>query len=374
MSRLHTLTLTSFRSYAQLRLDTGAEMILLTGANGAGKTNILEAISLLSPGRGLRGAKLAELQKFGDDQAWAVSADIGLSPDQTTTLGTGRDPAAEDSNRRIVMIEGQRTTPAALTEYLAVSWLTPAMDRLWADSPSSRRRFLDRLTSALDPAHATRLNRYDEALSERNRLLKDGRTDDKWLSSIEHVLATEGMAVAAARRELVQNLQSYIASTPSDFPQPQLTIDGIENWLDDGPALLMEDKLREELAKARRFDGATGITSLGPHRSDLQASHPEKNMPAALCSTGEQKALLVSLVLAHAGLIRKARGHAPVLLLDEIAAHLDEKRRESLYNTLFSLQCQVWLSGADSALFNTLSGRILCYEIGAGFVRETAPA
>lgn len=369
---LTNLTLTAFRSYDRATLALAGGCILLTGQNGAGKTNVMEAISLLSPGRGLRSAKLSEFQKFGSTTPWAVSAKL-----DDLQLGTGRDPNNPDSARRIVMIEGQKTSPLVLSEYLAISWLTPAMDRLWTESPGTRRRFLDRLTLALDPAHGTRLNRYEDGLAERNRLLKDGQFDDRWLASIEHLLATEGIAVAAARREMLRELQAALAEeahrdSNSPFPRPLLSLEGVESWLDSMPALLAEDKLRANLAQTRRSDATSGGTSLGPHRSDLLATHPDKGMPAALCSTGEQKALLISLILAHGAVIRSLRGEPPILLLDEVAAHLDETRRESLFRRLLSLGGQVILSGADSSLFTPLKGQVLCYEMGAGFARETA--
>lgn len=432
---LASLTLTAFRSYDHTRLELAPGCVVLTGPNGAGKTNVMEAISLLAPGRGLRGARLAEFQKFGCAVPWAVSGKLvtcphptpppsqegrrremnvsslpreGLSPhggglgwgQDGIQLGTGRDPATPDSSRRVVVIDGQKASPPAFSAHLALNWLTPAMDRLWTESPSHRRRFLDRLTLALDPAHGTRVNRYEEALAERNRLLKDGQFDDRWLSSLEHGLATEGIAVAAARREMVRELQGHLLTDsplpnppprragegirlsplPCNggglgrglFPAPLLSLSGVENWLDGMPALLAEDRLREELARSRRLDAAAGGTSPGPHRSDLLATHPDKAMPAALCSTGEQKALLISLILAHGEIIRARRGTPPVLLLDEVAAHLDETRRESLFERLLGLGGQVFLSGADSSLFTPLKGRVLCYKIEAGSVRETA--
>lgn len=371
---LNSLTLTAYRSYDRVMLDAQPGLMVLMGHNGAGKTNILEAISLLSPGRGLRSARLREVQKFGTTTPWAVSAHLQTRYGEQL-LATGQDPNNLESDRRIVLLDGNKIGQPELNEHLAVSWITPAMDRLWTDSPGTRRRFLDRLTAALDPAHTTRLNRYEDALAERNKLLKDGRMDDAWLSSIEHTLATEGVAVMAARRELVLSLVQHLAESrvKDAFPAPVLSLEGIENWLADGPALLVEDRLRAELAKNRRFDAATGITTLGPHRSELAALHPDKNMPAALCSTGEQKALLISLILAHGQLIKTQRAQPPVLLLDEVGAHLDESRRETLYNQLFLLGSQVWMTGADSSLFSPLFGRVMCYEIEAGRVRETAP-
>jgi len=371
MTFISSLTLTSFRSYPQLALAGEPGFVILTGANGAGKTNVLEAISLLTPGRGLRKAKSAELQQVNNPAPWAVSALINTADDDELRIGTGRDPSDPDSSRRVVIINGRKTQQAGLAEHLAISWLTPAMDRLWLESPGTRRRLMDHLALTLDPGHATRLNRYEDALAERNRLLKDGRYDTNWLSSIEHTLATEGVAVAAARRELVRELNSYVRQLdPHDFPTPILSLTGVENWLDDAKALQVEDRLRDELAKARTLDGVTGITSIGPHRSDLSALHAQKNLPADLGSTGEQKALVMSLILAHALLVKNTRQQAPVLLLDEVGAHLDEARRQALYNLLISLGSQVWLTGADSALFTPLLGRFLCYEIAPGIARE----
>lgn len=357
---LDTLTLTAFRSYTAQTFAFAAPLVVLTGDNGAGKTNVLEAISLLAPGRGLRGAKLGDFQHVGTSVPWAVSVRL----QDGTRIGTGRDPNSDDSARRVAVVEGQRTTPAAFPDHLAVSWITPAMDRLWTESPSARRRFLDRLTGALDSAHGTRLNRYEEALAERNRLLRDGLFDDGWLSGLEHVLATEGIAVAAARREVVRALVDLLQSRRGGvFPPPDLTLDGVEMWLEAQPALLAEDRLREELARSRRLDATTGSTRSGPHRTDLQARHPGKQMPAALCSTGEQKALVISLILAHAELIRQRRARPPVLLLDEIGAHLDEPRRAALFAMLEAGGAQAFLTGADPALFASLPGCAQHYHL-----------
>lgn len=324
MASVSSLTLTAYRSYASARLDVAAQVVMLTGPNGAGKTNILEALSLLSPGRGLRKAKLPELQQFNSPLPWAVAAQLA----NDTHIGTGRDPNDPESTRRVVLVDGRKVQQAELAEHLSILWVTPAMDRLWTESPSARRRLLDQLVLTCDPTHATRVNRYEDALAERNRMLKDGRLDDKWLRSIEHTLATEGVAVAAARRELIRQLSVFLpeANYTSNFPTPMLSLDGIETWLDEAKALQVEDRLREELAQARKLDSITGITSLGPHRSDLLCHHAEKNVPAALGSTGEQKALLLRLILAQAELVKTTRKQAPILLLDEVGAHLDEPR------------------------------------------------
>ncbi len=370
MASVSSLTLTAYRSYASARVEAAGKIIMLTGPNGAGKTNILEALSLLAPGRGLRKAKSAELQQAHNPLPWAVSARL----EDETHIGTGRDPNDPDSSRRVVLVDGRRCQQAELAEHLSILWITPAMDRLWSESPGGRRRLLDQLVTSLHPAHATHLSRYDDALAERNRLLKDGQLDDRWLGSVEHTLATEGVAVAAGRRELVRELRAALAHTQTSFPLPDLSLEGIENWLNDAKALQVEDRLRAELAAARRLDAVTGMTHLGPHRSDLLAHYAAKNIPAALGSTGEQKGLLISLILAQAELIKTTRNQAPILLLDEVGAHLDEDRREALYNQLISLDSQVWLTGADKALFTPLLGRFLCYEIKPGFIREMIAA
>lgn len=373
MGFISSLTLTQFRSYPALSLDglhTG--LMVFTGPNGAGKTNILEALSLLAPGRGLRRAKLGELTHVNSAGPWAVTASW-TTPTGDTLLATGADPAAPQAERRVVLIEGQKSSQQELAETLSLVWLTPAQDRLWTDTPGTRRRFFDQLVTALHPAHAGHLSRYEEALAERNRLLKDGVNDAGWLASLEHILATEGMAVAASRRELVHDLNAGLLSDDNrHFPAPLLGVLGVETWLDEGPALLAEDKLRAELARNRALDQAAGVTTLGPHRSDLTALYKAKNMPAALCSTGEQKALLISLILAHARLIRARRGQPPVLLLDEVAAHLDPERRKALFSALLAEGGQAFLTGADKALFDTLDSPNLCYEIGSGRAMKTA--
>ncbi len=343
-------------------------MVVLTGPNGAGKTNILEALSLLTAGRGLRRAKLADVQQVSSQKPWAVSARL----DDDTQIGTGKDPdAPEGSDRRVSVVNGARVRgQLGLSEHIVMTWLTPAMERLWTESPSTRRRLLDRLTLALDPAHATRLSRYEEALAQRNKLLKEGRMDDRWLSGVEHVLASEGMAVAAARRELVKALMRHMPEPASPlahlFPAPQLCISGVESWLDTTPSLLAEDRLRHNLATARAQDSQTGHTSLGPHRSDLEAVFPLKQMPAALCSTGEQKAMLTSLILAHARVICAERRMAPLVLLDEVAAHFDDARKKALFDDLRQLGGQVWLTGAEATLFDGLMDETQHFHIEDG--------
>lgn len=354
--------LTDFRSYESLRVSLSPLPIVLTGPNGAGKTNLLEAVSLLSPGRGLRGAKLADVQRANaaSDSHWAVAVTLG--DEDGTKLATGRDPAAGvESDRRIVRIDGEtRGAQAALAQRLALVWLTPQMDGLFLDSPSARRRFLDRLVFAFDPPHAGRVQRYEKAVRERAALLlqrrEGARIDEGWLSALERTIAETGIAVAAGRTLLVDRLSRAGSQTVSAFPRVRMRLDG---WIDETlavqPALAAEDAFAEKLAQARAEDAAHGITVYGPHRSDWRVSHGAKNVAAEQCSTGEQKALLIAIILAHARLIAAEQGAAPVLLLDDVAAHLDETRRKSLFDEIVSLGVQAWMTGTDADLFVPLA-------------------
>ena len=359
------LVLTDFRNYRETRLSLGTEPVVLTGPNGAGKTNLLEAISLLAPGRGLRGAKLSEIDRRPDTaddpsypapaRGWAVAAVVATRRG-AVRIGTGRDVAEATGERRIVRIDGEPArTQAALGERLAVAWLTPPMDRLFIEGPGGRRRFLDRLVLGLDPAHAARVGAYEQALRERSRLLRDGVTDRGWLGGLEKVMAEQGVAVAAGRREATQRLDRVCAEAEGPFPRARLQLVGaVEEWLDTMPALAAEAKLASALAANRQNDAQAGGALLGPHRSDLRVSLAEKGMAAELASTGEQKALLISILLAQAQLQRAVRGEPPLLLLDEIAAHLDASRRAALFEALLRLDNQAWLTGTDEALFAPL--------------------
>ena len=360
------LVLTDFRNYRELRLTLGTAPVVLTGPNGAGKTNLLEAVSFLAPGRGLRRATLAEIDRrreaggadppVGELSGWAVSALVatGRGP---LRVGTGHDGTANE--RRVVRIDGEPARgQAALGERLGVLWLTPAMDRLFAEGPSGRRRFLDRLVLGLDPAHAARVAAYEQALRERARLLRDGPADPAWLAAIEEVMAEKGVAVAAGRRDAVQRLDRECRGAEGPFPRARMRLVGtVEDWLDAMPALAAEARLAAALAGNRRSDAQAGATSIGPHRSDLRVVMAEKGVPAELASTGEQKALLISILFAHAGLQRALRGEAPLLLLDEIAAHLDAGRRAALFDALLRLDSQAWLTGTEEALFAPLRCR-----------------
>jgi DNA replication and repair protein RecF len=353
------LVLTDFRNYREARLTLGTEPVVLTGPNGAGKTNLLEALSLLAPGRGLRGAKLTEINRRpepgGDhcDSGWAVAA-VVATRGGALRIGTGRDRTV--SERRIVRIDGEPVRgQAALGERLGVVWLTPPMDRLFLDGPSGRRRFLDRLVLGLDPAHASRVSAYEQALRERSHLLRDGPADRAWLTALEEVMAEQGVAVAAGRRDTVQRLDRICAEARGPFPRARLTlIGGVESWLEEVPALAAEARFAAALAANRQSDGQAGGAAIGPHRSDLAVSLAETGIAAEFASTGEQKALLIAILLAHVALQQVTRGEPPLLLLDEIGAHLDASRRAALFEALVRLDSQAWLAGTDAALFAPL--------------------
>jgi DNA replication and repair protein RecF len=338
---LTRLSLSQFRSYADCVVAPGTGFNVLTGENGAGKTNILEAISLLVPGRGLRGAALADMARTAGPGGFSVSASLG-----DVDLGTGTQAQAPD--RRIVRINGATAAATALSHWLSVIWLTPAMDRLFADGAGDRRRFLDRLVLAVDPEHARHSSRYDAAMRQRNRLLGgvDG-PDPGWLSALETQMAEHGTAIAQARQSMVSDLQGTVAAQPDGpFAKAALSITG---W---SPAC----DLRAELAAGRARDAAAGRTLAGPHRCDLSVVHLAKDQPAARCSTGEQKALLLGLILCHADLVADRAGRRPILLLDEVAAHLDPRRRQALFDRLSLHQGQVWMTGTEIGLFAQLNG------------------
>jgi DNA replication and repair protein RecF len=372
---IRRLTLTNFRSYhaAQVALDR-AGPVVLTGANGAGKTNLIEAISLLAPGRGLRRATMEELAFTEGDGAWAVSAEIegmlGLA-----TLGTGIEPPANDEAtpaRRCRIDRESVGSATAFADHLRVVWLTPAMDPLFNGPASERRRFLDRLVLAVDAQHSSRVAALERSLRSRNRLLEDSPGDSHWLDAVEHETAEVAVAVAAGRAETVTRLSAALAAARAqapEFPQAEIELQGwMEKLLPDHSAIEIEDRYRTLLKDNRARDAAAGRTLDGPHLSDLAVRHASKNIPAADASTGEQKALLIRLVLAHAGLIKQMTGFAPLLLLDEVVAHLDPARRAALYDALSSLGAQVWMTGADPAAFGDIIGRAQVFVVRNGIV------
>jgi DNA replication and repair protein RecF len=357
------IDLAEFRCYAQLRLDVPAGPVALVGPNGAGKTNLLEALSFLAPGKGLRRARVADVERKGAASPWAVSAEFAKAGD-VTRIGTGRS----DGDKRVVRVDGKpQRGQAGLAQHLSVVWLTPEMDRLFAEGAGARRRFLDRLVFGFDPAHAAQVASYDHALRERARLLADDSTDPVWLSALEDSLARHGVAIAIARAQIVARLDRAARANVGPFPTPSLALAGeIETLCAAMPALALEDKARDILAASRGRDAESGTTHFGPHRGDLAATWAEKEAPAARLSTGEQKALLVSLVLAYARELAAERGAPPVLLLDEIAAHLDPARRAHLFDELCALGAQFWATGADPDSFAPLAGRAHMLRVEAG--------
>jgi len=374
---IRRLTLSNFRSYhaAQVRLDRPGPVVL-TGANGAGKTNLIEAISLLAPGRGLRRATMEELAFSEGDGAWAISAEIegmlGLA-----TLGTGIDPPAgeESAPSRKCRIDRESVGSAtAFADHLRVVWLTPAMDPLFNGPASERRRFLDRLVLAVDAQHSSRVAALERSLRSRNRLLEDSPGDSHWLDAVEHETAEVAVAVAAARAETAKRLSAALEASRDnalEFPQARIALQGwMEQLLPDHSAVEIEDRYRALLKENRARDTAAGRTLDGPHLSDLVVTHAGKNIPAADASTGEQKALLIRLVLAHAGLIKQMTGFAPLLLLDEVVAHLDPSRRAALYDALSLLGAQVWMTGADPAVFGDIVGRAQVFLVRSGVVEQ----
>lgn len=331
------LTLTDFRSYADATVAPAAGFVLLFGENGAGKTNVLEAVSLLTPGRGLRGAALSEMARQGGPGAFAVAGQVGH-----TDIGTGTLATAPE--RRQVRINGAPASVNSLSERLSVLWLTPAMDRLFSGSAGDRRRFLDRLVLALEPSHAHHSARYDAAMRARNKLLAEERWDEAWLASLELAMAEHGTAIDAARRRAVDAVEDRLSQAPADeFARASIALDG---WEPSDLALALKANRTRDAAASRAIEG--------PHRQDLAVAHRSKAMPAARCSTGEQKALLLGLILAHAELVADRRGEPPILLLDEVAAHLDPKRRAALFARLEG-RGQVWMTATEAALFDGIS-------------------
>jgi DNA replication and repair protein RecF len=371
------LTLNNFRNYHAASLETGAKTVVLVGPNGAGKTNLIEAISFFAPGRGLRRANLDEVAFGEGDGSWAAAAEIegalGLA-----TLGTGIERPLEEGATILRKCRIDREpvgSAAAFADHLRVVWLVPAMDTLFVGAPSERRRFLDRLALAVDAEHGSRVNALERSLRSRNRLLEEARPDTHWLDAVEHETAELAVAVAGQRVETVHRLDGVLASRRgSAFPPAEIALDGwMEKLIPEHPAIEIEERYRAVLRDNRARDAAAGRTSDGPHLTDLKVTYAHKDIAAADASTGEQKALLIGLVLAHGRLIAEMTGFAPILLLDEIVAHLDPARRAALHGELAQLGGQVWMTGADPALFAEVGDDAMTIEVASGRLEPRRP-
>lgn len=373
-ARILRLNLSNFRSYRTTTLVAGEQPVVLVGPNGAGKTNLIEAISFLTPGRGLRRATLDEVAFAEGDGSWAVSAEIegtlGLA-----TLGTGIEApqAGETTGGRRYRIDREPAGSAAdFADHLRIVWLTPAMDGLFSGPAAERRRLLDRLVLAVDPRHSSRVSALERSLRSRNRLLENPNPDPHWLDAVEHETAELAVAVAALRSETMTRLQTALAAgrgAATAFPFAEIKLTGwMENALLSEAASEIEQRYRDVLRNGRSRDAAAGRTLDGPHLTDLDVTYGPKGIPAADASTGEQKAILIRLVLAHSGLIADMTGHAPLLLLDEVSAHLDPARRRALYDALAELGAQVWMTGADPQAFDDIVDRAQIFDVTQGQV------
>lgn len=369
-SGLTRLTLTNFRNYASLRINADLSPVVITGENGTGKTNILEAISFLTAGKGLRGSRLSDIRRIAEENddsflsnaGWAVAAEV-VKGSEVFEIGTGIEKIARENDestssydKRIVKIDGEKiSSQSELGKYISAVWLTPQMDRLFRGGSQPRRSFLDRLVYAFDNEHAKRTASFEHLYKEWYHLLKMGKNDDHWLSSIEENMAGLGVAIAAARREQIAKLNNFIIHDPDDvFPNVLLGLDGtVERMLDDMPALDVEDRY-SQILKSQRKNILYNETTEGVNRTDFKVYYQKKAMPAELCSTGEQKSLLISIILAQTKLMTIDKGFYPVMLLDEVVSHLDEYKREALLSKVKALNVQAWMTSTDAGLFNSL--------------------
>ena len=380
-SGVERLTLTDFRNYESLRLEAELGPVIVYGENGSGKTNILEAISFLTPGRGLRGAKLADIKRFAplnnssfvSPLSWAVSADV-VNNDDVYHLATAVEKSQKEVDdfdemrsfeRRIVKIDNVKTSSQAeLGRYLSAIWITPQMDRLFRGGSQPRRAFLDRLVFAFDMEHAKRTANFEHMYREWYKLIKTGKLDNRWLESLEEGMATTGVAIAAARREQIARLNAFIETEPDDvFPSVALELDGtIEKALDTKPAVIVEEEYKNMIASQRKAV-LQNDTIDGVNRSDFKVYFKKKAMPADLCSTGEQKSLLISIILAQTKCQTLHKGFAPVMLLDEVAAHLDDVKREALLEKITDLNVQAWITTTNPELFDSLRNEAQFFEV-----------
>lgn len=365
---VESIFLNSFRNYDSARIEVSSAPVVLTGHNGAGKTNMLEAISLLMPGRGLRRAKLSEIDKQSNGQPWAVAANIhGMQGE--VMIGTGRDPdLAQQADKRIIKIDGQIIrSQGELSRHMVLLWLTPQMEQLFLEGASSGRKFLDRLVYGFDAEHAARINRYEKAMRERNRLLQQNG-DAVWLDAVEQKMIEEAAAIAQARLYAINHINHVIMGSKLSFPKAEISVLGaIEQMFEQGKsALEAEDSFRSILMENRYQDSQTGRTSAGIHRSELKVTHCERKMPAQQCSTGEQKAILLTIILAQARASAIWKGIIPVILLDEVIAHLDSTRKLELFEEICQIGAQTWMSGVDANLFADLQGKSQRFQVEDG--------
>jgi DNA replication and repair protein RecF len=376
---LSRLTLTNFRNYAHLTLELSPAPVVLTGANGAGKTNLLEAVSLLTPGRGMRRAKVIDIDRAVPHAAnplplpWAVSASLRQPDGDVVEVGTGRDgdAAMQGTDRRLVRIDGTNTPQNALADVLSVVWLTPQLDQLFQEGQSARRKFFDRLVYGFESDHAGHVSAYEQAMRERNQLLQDRRYDAAWFNALEQKMAEHAVVVAAYRLQTAERLNAVIAESKREFPKATLEVQGVvEDMLQSGmTAVETEGRFRDLLAASRVEDGYAGRTGQGVHRSEWLVYHQLKGMEAAQCSTGEQKAVMLSIVLAQARARAMWGSAAPILLLDEVVAHLDLKRRAELADELLDIGVQAWLTGTDAETFGHLASKAQFFSVSDAIVR-----
>ncbi len=367
---ISSLSVDNFRNYPAARLSVSAQPIVLFGHNGVGKTNLLEAVSLLAPGRGMRRARAEHLPTTGDGRMhWAVAANVQTA-DGDMRIGSGV-PQDSETGRRVMRRDGETVSQADIGSFFSVSWLTPQMDGIFVDTPGARRRFLDRLVIAFDPAHIGRINRYEKMLRERSLLLSEGRGDEGWFTALEANLAQSAVAITAARLDLIRDLNSEARDGWFGFPGVRFALEGdVETWLEGMPALDVEDRLAQDAA-AMRHAGDNRLA--GPHASDVNAFDSTTEKPAVLSSTGQQKALLIAVVLAHARLQHRRLKRAPIMLLDDVAAHLDETRRQSLFTALGALGGQTWFTGTDRNEFSGLQGTAQFIRIQHGTAPSQTP-
>ena len=372
-----SLRLSDFRCYESQHMEVGSGPVILTGQNGSGKTNVLEALSFVVPGRGLRAVKLADISRRdpncndASNRLWAVAAKLNTK-DGSVRIGTGREiQVGSKRDKRVIQLDGKIIrSQSILGKTLNVQWLTPQMDRLFLDGPSARRRFLDRLVFGVDPFHAGRVSAYEHAMRERSKLLRNSqfgnKADPKWISALEETMASKGVAVIAARMELATRIDQIACEAAKDgiFPSISLCVTGIvEQWLNSYPALEVEDRIVNFLAKSRQDDRENGFAEIGPHRSDIVVYHLGSGQKVQSCSTGEQKASLISLILANARLGAKEQGVLPLLLLDDVTAHLDVVRREALFDEILKLGIQAWITGTDANMFKSIIGKAQFFNV-----------